>query len=521
MNRNNNIRQPTRVNERVRSRTKTRSVKNSGYSEGGASRKKNSMKGYQADSRSPIDDIDKNLYVLRRRSRDLYMTAPIATSAIENNRTNVVGQGLQLKCRIDRDVLGLTEDEADAWERNTEKWFSLWADDTFCDIKRLDNFYELQQIAMKNWLLNGDAFALLRKGTAVKNRPFDLRIQLLEADRVTTEGSNGSSNLIKKLDDGNKIINGVEINKFGEVLAYWICSCYPTDMEAKTWTRVNAFGEKTNTRNVLHIFEGERAEQYRGVPYLAKVIEALKQTTRYTESEVMAALINAMFSIFIEIEAGSDTGGFSGYPTDNSQSTNNTADYKLGTGTINFLEPGEKIKPVDPSRPNVNFDTFVSAMCKQMGAALEIPSDILLKKFDSSYSASRAAQMEAWKMFRMRRTWFANDFCQPIYEAWLTEAIIKGYIKAPGFFNNPLVRKAWTTCEWSGPAQGQIDPVKEVVAAGKRVEFGFSTIEQETLLLNGGDYDKNMQQRMIEVKKMAEIEKMKSSILNSQQTDTV
>ncbi len=300
MKKNSNIRQPTNASERIRNRTMK--VKNSGYSEGGASRNKTATIGFNADSRSPIDDIDKNLVVLRQRSRHHYMNSPIATSAIETNKTNIVGQGLQLKCRIDREILGLSEEDADAWERNTEKWFSLFADDKFCDIKRLDNFYELQQIAVKGWLLNGDAFALLRKGTEVEGKPFDLRIQLLEADRVTTEGSNGSTNLIKKLDDGSKVINGVEINKFGEVLAYWICSGYPTDFETKTWTRVKAYGEKTNTLNVIHLFEGERAEQYRGVPYLAKIIELLKQATRYTESEVMAALINAMFSIFIETE---------------------------------------------------------------------------------------------------------------------------------------------------------------------------------------------------------------------------
>lgn len=53
-----------------------------------------------------------------------------------------------------------------------------------------------------------------------------------------------------------------------------------------------AFGDKTGSPNVLMIYETERAEQYRGVPYLAPVIEALKQLTRYSEAEMMAAVIN-------------------------------------------------------------------------------------------------------------------------------------------------------------------------------------------------------------------------------------
>ncbi len=507
-----NIRQPTEEQKRVKSKKTV--VKNSGYSQGGASIDKNSLKGYDAISRTPIEDIDKNLTLLRQRARNLYMTAPVATSAIKNNRTNVVGQGLHLKCRINRDILGLTQEQADLWERRTEQYFLLWAESKFCDIKRLDNFFELQQTALTGWLMNGDAFALLRKGTPVKMQPFDLRIQLIESDRVTTENSMGTFGLIKELEDGNRVVNGVEINSLGEVVAYWICNCYPNEhtTKKKKWTRVVAFGEETYTQNVIHVIESERAEQYRGVPYLAPVIEVLKQLTNYTDAEIMAALVNAIFAIFIETDPDNEEDSFDG--TDDDEEGENdrnvgSNEIRMGSGTIHSLAPGERVKPVDPSRPNVNFDLFVTAMSKQIGAALEVPEDILLKKFDASYSASRASQMEAWKAFRMRRTWFINDFCQPIYEAWLTEAIIKGYIKAPGFFTNPLVRKAWTTAEWSGPAQGQIDPIKEVTAADKRVASGFSTIEQETMLINGGDYDKNMEQRKLEKRKMAELEEVK------------
>ena len=62
---------------------KQKSVKNSGYSEGGASRSKNALKGFRANSYSPLEDIDVNLDLLRQRSRTLFMTSPIASSAIK------------------------------------------------------------------------------------------------------------------------------------------------------------------------------------------------------------------------------------------------------------------------------------------------------------------------------------------------------------------------------------------------------------------------------------------------------
>lgn len=83
------------------------------------------------------------------------------------------------------------------------------------------------------------------------------------------------------------------------------------------------------------------------------------------------------------------------------------------------MEPGEDVVFADPKRPGSGFPGFVEAVATQVGAALEIPKDLLMKAFNASYSASRAALLEAWKAFQMRRQWFTADFCRPIYEIWL------------------------------------------------------------------------------------------------------
>ena len=54
------------------------------------------------------------------------------------------------------------------------------------------------------------------------------------------------------------------------------------------WTRVEARGELTGRRNIVHVITRERAGQLRGVPVLAPVLEALKQLGRYTEAEITA-----------------------------------------------------------------------------------------------------------------------------------------------------------------------------------------------------------------------------------------
>lgn len=278
------------------------------------------------------------------------------------------------------------------------------------------------------------------------------------------------------------------------------------DMTETGWTRVEAWGAKTGRRNVLHIMNRERIGQRRGVPFLAPVIEALKQLGRYTDAELVAAVVSGMFTVFIEKESASSDGGFGEIiPEDAQVDAGDDSTIELAPGAIVDLNEGEKAHDMNPGRPNTAFDGFVVAICRQIGAALEIPYELLVKNFNASYSASRGALLEAWKMFRMYRTWLANDFCQPVYEEWFAEAVAKGRIPAPGFFSDPLIRKAYTGAEWNGPAQGLLNPVQEVTAAEKRVQNGFSTRDREAMEMNGSDFYRNAAQLKREEKMLREV----------------
>jgi lambda family phage portal protein len=304
---------------------------------------------------------------------------------------------------------------------------------------------------------------------------------------------------------------GIETGDYGEPIAYHIAKYHPYslfNLSLNEWIRVPAFGSETGRRNVLHLLDMERPGQRRGVSMLSPVIEALKQLGRYTEAELMAAVVSGLFTAAITTDGdSSDEIGEDSLPgivTGTSEEADTRNDIKLGNGTMIELAPGEKIESINPGRPNAAFDPFVLAILRQIGAALEIPMELLIKHFTASYSASRAALLEAWKFFRRQRAWLASDFCQPIYEEWLSEAVARGRISAPGFFNDPAVRAAYCGAEWNGPSPGQIDPLKEVNAAVVRVQNGFSTRAKETAELTGGDWDQNYRQRVKEEKMMRE-----------------
>lgn len=481
-----------------------------GYANAGASHKKRALKGFNSKSLSAHEDIDLHNKTLRQRSRILYMAAPLATSAIRTNRTNVIGRGLRLKARLDRTFLNLESEKATEIERLIEGEFALWAEDKrACDATGVNDFYAMQQLSMMSWMLSGDSFTLFTEGEEDPLRPYTLRLHIIEADRICNPDKGGF--LTQSLVDGvpiylpgaviekkgsSVIYDGVEVNKNGAISAYHICSenPYQTYLTPK-WQRVPAYDSETGMPNILHVMDAERPEQYRGVPYLAHVIEPILQLRRYTESEIMAAVVESYFTAFVTTEA--KEGSMPGGPPWNAigdEISDDDDDYEMGPGTVNMMRPGESVTFADPKRPTSGFDQFVKTLAMQIGAALELPADLLLKAFTSSYSASRAALLEAWKAFRMRREWFVSDFCAPVYEAWLTEAIARGRIDAPGFFDDPLIRKAWLGAEWVGPSQGQLDPTKEIQAEVAAINEGITTREQATVKLNGGSWDANMSQ---------------------------
>jgi capsid protein len=211
-----------------------------------------------------------------------------------------------------------------------------------------------------------------------------------------------------------------------------------------------------------------------------------------------------MYTIFIKTESPTDMPFGEAMPEDLEPIEKGDNDYELGNGSINMLDVNESIQIADPKRPIAGFNNFVTALCQQIGSAIEVPVELLLKVFNSSYSASKGALLEAWKAFRMRRENTSVRFCQPVYEMFMTEAVASGRIKAPRFFEDPIIRKAWCGANWNGPAPGMLDPMKEVQAAKMRIDEGLSTREEETMGLTGGNFTKNAKQLMKENKLLSE-----------------
>lgn len=454
----------------------------------GASRSDRSLKNFNPLGNDADTDNNWDLPILRPRSRDLYRNAPLAVGAIDTTVMNAVGAGLRHKCEVDRKALGWDDVQAEEWEAATEREFALFAESPDSDTERTLDFYSRQSFAFFQVLLNGDYFELTPRFNR-RGFPYSLKLQAVEGDRCCNPDLAA---------DTTTIAGGVEKDAFGAPVKYHFVDRYVLGINVigakQNWTAVNAFAAGTGLRQVLHLFDKKRPGQSRGVPMLAPVIRALKQLDMYSDNELKAAIVSSLFTVFIKSEQGDAFPGMMG--TGNQGVSANQAgakdSYQLGAGAIIDLAKGEDVVTADPKRPNSQFDPFVQAIYRHVGIALGIPYEVLIKHFTASYSASQAAILEAWRFFKNRREWFVRNYCRVIYEIWMYEAVALGRVKAPGFFDDPILRKAYLGSNWIGPGRGHIRPDVEQKAAAGRIDMGMTTVEQEKAEYDGGDFQRQL-----------------------------
>lgn len=453
--------------------------------------------------RSADADTVRGLRRQRAESSELRRLNPIAAGAIDTNLTRVVGTGLQPVPEPDADVLGWSDDQAAEWKANTIREFSLYADSKECTLDRQQTFYERQALVLGSRLERGDCFTILPDGRPTSTQPYKLRLQLIEADRCANPSSETN---------GVDLVEGVRLRD-GAPVAYHILDQHPGGMVvtgkssfAGRW--YEAFGS-SGRRHILHHYRPTRPEQTRGVPYLAPVIQAIKELGRYTEAEISAAVVSAFYTVFVEQDGASAPApvfGLDGTNASQPPAGQNDAvppsgqEVELGPAAVIGLAKGEKAVFANPQRPNTAYEAFVLSILTLIGTGLGIPVELLTKKFNASYSASKAALLDAWQHFRTERAWLVLSFCQPVYETWMAEAVAIGRIKAPGFFRDPLIRWAYTRAAWHGDSQGSINPKDEVAAYRDAIDGRLMTHERAEWELFGSDWTRTFATKKRELK---------------------
>lgn len=476
---------PERGLQRMAARTRMEMALASSYH---ATSSNSNVRTYRPAARSAAADMASVLSTMRGQSRDLARNSPLAVGAINTNVDRVVGTGLALSAQPHLDTLGWSAEQADEWKKEVQAEFALWAESKLCDITEQQTFDELQALVLRSVLESGDCFTLMPDAAdASPMQPYRLRLQILEADRVGNPGN--------KQDSASEV-QGVRLNESGAPTHYHVYRRHPgsslgnlAERFTGDWVEVRG---KSGRARILHHFHRTRPEMPRGMCYLAPVIESIKQISTALDSEIQAAVVSSLFTVFVKTKSGDSSPIYGDQAGDEGAPGLASDEIGMGAGAVVDLAEGEEVEFANPMRPNTAFEPFMQAVAGHIGMALGLPREVLLKQFNASYSASKAALLDAWQYLRRVRRWIALSFCQPVYETWLAEAVATGRIYAPGFFADARLRWAYTRSAWTGDSQGSINPKDEVAAYRDAIDARLCTRERAEWELFGTDFNQTL-----------------------------
>ncbi|OKP27603.1 phage portal protein [Serratia fonticola] len=398
---------------------------------------------------------------------------------------------------------------ADEYGRVVEAHWRTWSGDSgrYCDVERKQTVSQMLRLGFRHKLVDGDSLLVMQYRTdrlGNGRARYATTVQVIDPDRLSNP--NG-------VFDMPNIRGGVEIDADGAPIAYHIREAHMGDWwsgaKTMTWQRVLRETE-WGRPIVIHDFDHERGSQHRGTGILTPVVQRMKMLIKYDQTELEAAIINAIFGAFIE----------SPYDREMVESALDTEHTELGeyqSGRVEFhndrrlslqngarlpiLYPGEKINTVTAERPNSNFKEFESAVLRNFAAATGLSTQQVTQDWsDVNYSSARSALLEAWKTLTRRRTDYANGTAQPVLSAFIEELHDTQDLPLPAGAPDFLEAKtAYCRAQWMGPGRGWVDPVAEKKGAILGMEAGLSTLEIEAAENVGEDWEELLDQRQREI----------------------
>lgn len=427
-----------------------------GFAGGGMSRLTQSLAQWSGSTNA---DLDASLVVMRARARQLCQNNEHGRRFLSLAASNIVGHAgpmLQVRAKlIDRKTLDKAANDAveNAWAR----WCAV------ADIGGRMDLASMMRVAIKAVARDGEALVKI-----VRNRslPHGVQLQLLEADRL-------DERVNRKLENGNHVRLGVEMEPTGKPVAYYIRAAHPGEGMQATAPAT----ERVLARDVLHLFVPERAEQARGYTWLHAVLLRMNMLHAYEEAAVVAARVGAAkMGVFQRKDEGTP-----GTLASMADSTDNAGRLQMSAEAGEFMElpPGYELASWDPEYPHANFDSFLKACLRGAAAGLDVAAHNLTGDMtDVNYSSARIAELSERDLWRVLQSWFVHAFARPVYEEWLAGALMTNEItleesgKAIPFDKYAKFRDA---ARFQPRTWAWVDPAKEIEAAEREIAAGLNS----------------------------------------------
>lgn len=426
-----------------------------GFAGGGVNRLTLSLANW---SGSVNADLDVALPILRARARSLAANNEHGKRFLSLVATNVVGRrNPKLQVRAMRDQRDpnkpttLDKSANDAIEIHWERWGKS-ADIT----GRHKSLYGMMRTIIKGVARDGEALVRIVRDRSL---PYGIGLQLLEADRLDDARN-------QRLDNGNTIRQGVEIDSRMRAVAYWVRTAHPGENYATAAAGV----ERVPATEMCHLFLTERAEQVRGITWFHAIILRGSIIHNFEEAAVIAAQIGA--SKIAALERTEEAPDAMAGMTD--ATSGGMPQIKVEAGEMFELPPGYKLNSWNPDYPHQNFESFLKACLRGLAAGFDVAAHNLTGDMtDVNYSSARIAELSERETWMAMQDWFIESFLMPVYEEWLALALLTGSITfdiSGKALPADRLHKFASASRFQGRRWAWVDPSKEADANKTQLE---------------------------------------------------
>lgn len=380
------------------------------------------------------------------RARYLVNNNGYAVAAVESFTSNAVGCGIKPSCKLKR--ASLKEAVQAAWAR--------WTDEA--DAERITDFYGLLRRVARELFIAGEVFIRFRPRRASDGLSVPLQLQMLPSEQVPLTFTQPAPN-------GNMIRQGVEFGAFGQREAYWFWRSNPRDL-----TDRSAVGNdlvRVPASEVLHIFDPPEAGQVRGLSKMSAAMVKLWLLDLYDDAELDRKKVAAMFAGFI---TRPDTDG--AMMGEGAPDAAGSAVAGLKPGTLQVLLPGEDVTFSSPADVGGSYEAFQYRNLLSICAALGVPYQCVTGDMTKvNYASSRTALLEFRRRIEsLQHSILVFQFCRPVWERWITTAVLSGRLALPKFATDP---DQYMSVRWTPPKWDWVDPLKDIKAEQEACASGF------------------------------------------------
>jgi len=430
--------------------------------------------GWATSTTSADSELISSLTNLRNRSRALVRDAAYAKRAKVIVQNNVVGAGIGMQAQVmsSRDVLRGSVNDA------IEQAWREWACAEYCHTGGTLHFCDLERALMGQVFDAGEIF-VRKHQRAFGGSPVPFALEMIEPERIADEfmspvppGPAAAGAMVKM---------GIEVDRYGRPLAYWIRQRHPGELRGVQGETDKI--ERVPADQIHHLRLVDRWPQTRGEPWLHAVARKLNDMDGYSEAEIVAARGAANYVNTIttpEAEHPLAT------PVD---PANPAVEKEVITepGMTVRLAAGEEMQFNNPSRPNTALDPFMRYMLREVAAGTGVSYESLSRDYSqSNYSSSRLALLDDRDLWRMLQQWFIRNFRLPLHKEWLQAAVLARAIPSVPLEEYAADPRKFEAVLFKPRGWSWVDPTKEVAAYKEAIKAGFTTVSDVISQTGGG-----------------------------------